>query len=173
MRSEEPKWIEKVQRSLLTIREQQIKELKRFCGKFGITQIRIFDGGELLSYEQVMDEAIREQRRYFYTNAGYLEIKPISNKPFLAIALHIQIIDEREIQVHNGEPKGQPCDGELSDEFSDESWEIAKALAEVWKGQIKTLREQRKDGYTDLLVVVLPDSDYFEVAYNPHYHNNC
>jgi len=159
--SEKPEWISKVE-NLLTIKQQQVAELRRFCEKFGVKTIKMADGQELTP-----EQTVEKWQYYLATNAGKLNITPISNKPFLAITLTVKI-HGRNIRIHNGQPEGEhySCS---SDEFSDESWEIADAIAQVFKGEIKTLRQYIEDSgepYADTLTVVLDSGDYFEIAYN-------
>ena len=165
MSEEKPEWIGQVE-SLLTIKQQQVAELKRFCDKFGIKTIRTVDKAKI-----TIEQAIEDWRHYFITNAGELSITPTSNKPFLAISLKVKI-HGRNIHVHNGKPQGKETALLEEDVFSDESWEIANAIAKVWGGQIKTYTQYIEDSgepYADTLTVVLPDGDYFEVAYNRLY----
>ncbi|GEM_PF-4776845 len=161
--SEKPEWISKVE-CLLTIREQQIAELKRFCEKFGLKDFRLVDGQQL-DYDGILEKG---KQYYIHTNAGELSIARISNKPHLRIHLMLKIA-EREIHVWNGTPEGKEIPLENASKFSDESMEIAEAVAKVWQGKIKVYRSYMEDGetpYADTLTVVLPDNDYIEIAYN-------
>jgi len=154
-------WISKVKK-MLGIEEEKESELQRFFEKFGISRLELLDKKEVS-----LNEAYWYARIYaLYAVIGdrhyKMHMHSIPNKPFVSIDIELKIYGRR-VHLRNGNPEGDIINqDEARTVFSDESHRIADALARYWKGEKIIVRS---DG-TEELIVKLPETDYFVVAYN-------
>jgi len=154
-------WINEVE-NLLGIRREQEAEIKRFLERFKISRVMII-GKEEVPLNKIMDYAKTYYFDVFVDDCRYdMTVDSIPNKPFVSIDLELKI-HGRKVHLRNGSPSGKVIDPtSAKTKFSDESHRIAGALAEYWNGEkiiVSCIGSEE-------LIVKLPETDYFVVAYN-------
>ena len=154
----------------LTIRTERVKELERFCTKFGIGELRSL--GDPLSYGEAVDELLLK-RNYVHGSIGKYAVKLSAsrskNVPFISLEAQLELA-ERELQICNQRAGSDVSKPET--EFSDESHQIASAIAEVL-GMEKVVVGFGGEIKMSEALIVRDDKDSIVVAYNKLYPRDC
>ena len=166
------KWLDEV-KAKLTLREERIRELQRFCNKFVINNL-CTTKGDAVSYETALKNIFDgwDVRGCIGQTQVVLRGDYSKNKPYIYLEAELGL-ENRKLQIKNSVPDVKKRISAPQTEFSDESLMIAKAVSDVLAMK-QAYAEHYYHEYKEAeSLIVFDEVDSIVVAYNKLYPRDC